>query len=103
MANTYTQDWASDRPGGMIFLLDQSGSMADKFGQMQAGRDRRKCDMVATILNSFLNELIITNIVPRNDGTSDVRPRADISILGYEGSRIETILNGALQGRDFVT
>ena len=103
MPNTYAQDWASHQPGGMIFLLDQSGSMSGKFGQMQAGRDRRKCDMVATILNSFLNELITTNIIPKPDGTSDVRPRADISILGYEGSFTDTILSGALSGRAFVT
>jgi hypothetical protein len=87
----------------MIFLLDQSGSMASKFGQMQAGRDRRKCDVVATILNSFLNELITTNIIPKSDGTSDVRPRADICVLGYEGSHIDTILSGALTGHDFVS
>lgn len=99
----YSQDWASYQPGCMIFLLDQSGSMSGKFGQMQAGRDRRKCDMVATILNSFLNELVTTNIIPKADGTSDVRPRADISILGYEGSFTDTILTGALAGRPFVT
>lgn len=103
MANTYSQEWASYHPGCMIFLLDQSGSMAEKFGQMQAGRDRRKCDMVATILNNFLNELITTNIIPKNDGTSDVRPRADIGIVGYEGSNINTILGGALAGHEFVT
>ncbi len=103
MANTYSQDWASHQPGCMIFLLDQSGSMASKFGQQQAGRDRRKCDMVATILNSFLNELITTNIIPKADGTSDVRPRADICVLGYEGSSIGSVLGGALAGRDFVS
>lgn len=100
---TYTRAWGSTQPGCMIFLLDQSGSMSEKFGQMQAGRDRRKCDAVATILNSFLNELVITNTLPRSDGTPDVRPRADISVLGYEGSAPTPALTGALAGRDFVT
>jgi hypothetical protein len=103
MANTYQQDWASHQPGCMIFLLDQSGSMSSKFGQLQAGRDRRKCDVVATILNSFLNELITTNLIPKPDGTSDVRPRADISAVGYEGSSISSVFSGALTGRDFVS
>ncbi len=103
MVNTYTQNWASYQPGCMIFLLDQSGSMAGKFGQMQAGRDRRKCDAVATVLNSFLNELVLTNTIPKPDGTPDVRPRADICVLGYEGSNIDPILTGGLAGRDFVT
>lgn len=102
MAN-YTQSWASYQPGCMIFLLDQSGSMAEKFGQMQAGRDRRKCDAVATVLNSFLNELVLTNTIPKPDGTPDVRPRADICVLGYEGSNIDPILTGGLAGKDFVT
>lgn len=100
---TYSKDWASYQPGCMIFLLDQSGSMAEQFAQGQAGRGRRKCDMVATILNSFLNELVTTNIIPRPDGTSDVRPRADISVIGYEGSNIGSVLGGALSGRDFVS
>lgn len=99
----YSQNWASYQPGCMIFLLDQSGSMAEQFGQAQVGRGRRKCDMVATILNSFLNELVTTNIIPRPDGTSDVRPRADICVIGYEGSNIGSVLGGALAGRDFVT
>lgn len=99
----YTQDWASYQPGCMIFLLDQSGSMGSKFGPSQAGRNQRKCDAVANILNSFLNELITTNLIPKADGTSDVRPRADICVLGYEGSHIESVLDGALRGRDFVS
>jgi hypothetical protein len=103
MANTYTRDWGSSQPGCMIFLLDQSGSMGEKFGQMQAGRDRRKCDAVATILNGFLNELVTTNTLPKPDGTPDVRPRADISVLGYEGSTPAPALTGALVGKDFVT
>lgn len=102
MANTYTQNWQSTQPGCMIFLLDQSGSMGDKFGQMQAGRGRRKCDMVATILNNFLSELITINTIPQSDGTAEVRLRADISVLGYEGSQINHALGGALAGRDFV-
>jgi hypothetical protein len=103
MANTYTRDWGSSQPGCMIFLLDQSGSMGDKFGQMQAGSNRRKCDMVATILNSFLNELVTTNTLPRPDGTPDVRNRADICVLGYEGSNVVSALSGGLANRDFVT
>jgi hypothetical protein len=99
----YSQNWASYQPGCMIFLLDQSGSMSEQFGQAQVGRGRRKCDMVATILNGFLNELVTTNIIPRPDGTSDVRPRADICVIGYEGSNIGSVLGGALAGRDFVT
>lgn len=50
-----------------------------------------------------MNELVTTNIIPRPDGTSDVRPRADICLIGYEGSNIGSVLGGVLAGRDFVT
>ena len=102
MTNTYTQNWQSTQPGCMIFLLDQSGSMSEKFGQAQAGRGRRKSDMVSTILNNFLSELITINTIPKSDGTSEVRQRADISILGYEGTDATPVLAGALAGKDFV-
>lgn len=102
VANAYTRNWESQHPGCMIFLLDQSGSMSDQFGPTQAGRGRKKCDMVATILNSFLNELITINTVPQADGTFIVRPRADISVLGYHGNSVQSALAGGLQAQKFV-
>lgn len=103
MADTYGRRWESSYPGCMIFLLDQSGSMGDAFGQAQAGGGKRKCDMVATIFNGFLNELITinTNILP--DSTAEVKSRADISVLGYEGSKVTPALSGALAGQLFMT
>lgn len=102
MAN-YSQAWSAARPGCLILVLDQSGSMSDPFGYQQAGAGRRKCDMVATVLNGFLNELIVTNTIAQKDGSTMVRPRADVAVLGYEGSFVGPILGGALQGRTFVT
>src|SRR6266705_3655894 len=74
MTNMYLRPWGGAHPGCLIFLLDQSGSMSDPFGPGQAGGGKRKCDMVATILNSFLNELIVNNTIDHNDGTTEVRP-----------------------------
>ncbi len=99
----YTQTWSGTRPGCLIFLLDQSGSMADPFGVAQAGAGRRKCDMVATVLNGFLNELIVTNTVAQKDGTTEVRPRAEVAVIGYEGISVEPVLEGPLEGRTFVS
>lgn len=100
---TYTQTWSGTRPGCLIFLLDQSGSMADPFGMAQAGAGRRKCDMVATVFNGFLNELIVTNTVAQKDGTTEVRPRAEVAVIGYEGISVEPILEGVLEGKSFVS
>ncbi len=99
----YSQSWSASRPGCLIFLLDQSGSMSDPFGYAQAGAGRRKCDMVATVLNGFLNELIVTNTIAQKDGTTVVRPRADVAVLGYEGTFVGPVLGGVLEGRSFVT
>lgn len=99
----YIQAWSATRPGCLIFLLDQSGSMGDPFGMARAGAGRRKCDMVATILNGFLNELIVTNTVAHKDGTTEVRPRAEVTVLGYEGSFIGPVLGGGLYHQTFVS
>src|ERR1700736_599154 len=99
----YSQAWSASRPGCLILLLDQSGSMSDPFGFAQAGAGRRKCDMVATVLNGFLNELIVTNTIVQKDGSSMVKPRADVAVIGYEGDFVGSILGGALRGRDFVS
>ncbi len=103
MATTYTQAWGGIRPGCLILLLDQSGSMSDPFGIAQAGAGRRKCDMVATVLNGFLNELIVTNTIAQKDGTTEVRPRAEVSVIGYEGNFVGSILDGELYGQHFVS
>jgi hypothetical protein len=99
----YKQSWGSTHPGCLILLLDQSGSMSDPFGSYQAGAGRRKCDMVATVLNGFLNELIVTNTIAQEDGTTEVRPRADVAVIGYEGDFVGSILSGMLSDRAFVT
>src|SRR6202011_1805991 len=99
----YSQAWSASRPGCLVLLLDQSGSMSDPFGSYQAGAGRRKCDMVATVLNGFLNELIVTNTIAQEDGTTEVRPRADVAVIGYEGDFVGSILSGTLSDRDFVT
>lgn len=99
----YKQRWESTRPGCLIFLLDQSGSMSDPFGSNQIGAGKRKCDMVATILNSFLNELIITNTIAQSDNTTIVKPRADVAVIGYEGDFVGSALGGMLGNMDFVS
>src|SRR5437588_9937606 len=102
MANTYQRPWGGSQPGCLILLLGQSGSMSDPFGNQQAGAGRRKCDMVVTVLNGFLNELIVTNTVAHEGGLVEVRPRADVAVLGYSGGSVDSVLSGELYGRDFV-
>lgn len=103
MASSYLQAWGGASPGCLILLLDQSGSMSDSFGYEQAGAGKRKSDMVATVLNGFLNELIVTNTIAQKDGSTEVRPRADVAVIGYEGNSVGSVLAGELYGQDFVS
>ncbi len=99
----YEKNWGANQPGCLILLLDQSGSMALPFGRGVAGGGRRKCDMVATVLNGFLNELITINTIPSQDGSTQVRPRADICVLGYQNTAVTPALDGPLSGKLMVT
>lgn len=93
----YEKQWGTLHPGCLIILLDQSGSMEDKFGGQQIGAGRKKKDMVATVLNSLLNEFVKTNTVGQ-----DVKPRADVAVLGYQGSSVQSALGGSLKSKSFV-
>jgi hypothetical protein len=95
---TYVQSWSSLRPGCLIILLDQSSSMRDSFANGQLGAGKRKCDMVATVLNNLLFELVRTNTVG-----SVIKPRADIAVLAYEGSDVRSALGGPLANKPFVS
>lgn len=93
----YQKQWGSSHPGCIIFLLDQSGSMEGQFSGSQIGSGRRKIDMVSTVLNNLLNELITTNTVGEV-----VKPRADIAVLAY-GNGVYSALSGELKKKDFVS
>lgn len=95
-AQMYTQNWSSKTPGCIIVLLDQSDSMSEVFGGNQIGAGKRKADMVTTVLNGLLNELIKTNTSGQT-----IKPRADIAVLGYEGGSINPIV-GATSKQPFV-
>lgn len=100
----YAKAWSGTQPGCLILLLDQSGSMDDEFGGTQVGGGRKKSDAVALVVNSFLDELISTNTIVKNATEVEVRPRADIAILGYgEKDRVESIFEGTLASEDFVS
>ena len=103
MSNAYSRRWNVATPGCMIFLIDQSGSMSDQFAVEQIGGGRRKCDMVATIFNSFLNELITVNTEVLADSSAEVKQRADICALGYEGTSVTSALDGRLASQPFAT
>jgi hypothetical protein len=87
----YQADISRSNPGCFLFLLDQSGSMADPFSGTGG---HRKADELATIINRLLASLVI-----RCSKDEGVRDYFDVGVLGYGGRGITRSLpspNGPL-------
>lgn len=76
MSNPNSKQWSSATPGYIIFLVDQSGSMAEPYAE-----GKNKAEFTALVINRTINELINTNM----DGEK-VKDRVFISMIGYGGS-----------------
>jgi len=90
----YTAEISRANPSCFLFLIDQSGSMADPFGGAEAGK--RKADGVADAINRLLQNLIIK--CAKSEG---VRDYYDVGVFSY-GANVGPVLGGTLAGRDLV-
>jgi len=86
----YTAEISRNAPSCLFFLIDQSGSMGDPFGEAK----RRKADGVADAINRLLQNLVIKCAKPEG-----VRDYYEIGALGY-GSKLHLGFGGALTGRE---
>lgn len=89
----YTAEISRTNPSCFLFVIDQSGSMADPFGG-EAGK--RKADGVADALNRLLQNLVI-----KCAKTEGVRDYYSIGVIGY-GARVGSAFLGALAGQELV-
>lgn len=87
----YSQEISRLNPSAFVFLIDQSGSMAEEFRQNDLRQ--RKCEFLADAMNRILN-----NIVLRGQKDDGVRNYFDISVIGY-GTTVGPALGGNLAGR----
>lgn len=69
----------------IIFLIDQSGSMAGEI--LHLGRNISKAEVVAEVCNMAISELI-----ERATRLGEVRNYYDIAILGYSGDGVQSLL-----------
>jgi len=83
----YQAEISRSNPSCFLFLLDQSGSMADSFAG-SAGRS--KADELATILNRLLASLVI-----RCSKDEGVRDYFEVGVFGYGGGGVRPALGGA--------
>jgi hypothetical protein len=90
----YSAEISRANPSCFLFLIDQSGSMADPFGAGESGR--RKADGVADAINRLLQNLVIR--CAKEEG---VRDYYHVGVIGY-GAHVGPAFSGPLAGRELV-
>ncbi len=87
----YSAEISRNNPSCFLFLIDQSGSMADTFTG-EAGK--KKADGVADAINKLLQNLVIR--CAKEEG---VRDYFHVGVLGY-GANVGPAFGGALAGKE---
>ncbi len=88
----YSAEISRANPSMFLFLLDQSGSMADPFG----GGGGKKDQKVADAINNLLFNLTIK--CAKSEG---VRDYYHVGVIGY-GEKVGPALGGALAGKELI-
>ena len=91
----YTAEISRQNPGCFLFLIDQSGSMADAFGG-EPGRS--KAERLADAVNRLIYELTIRCTKDQSEG---VRNYYEIGVIGYGGETGPAWV-GSLAGKTLV-
>jgi uncharacterized protein YegL len=81
-------------PSCFLFLIDQSGSMADVFGGSEG--NQKKADGVADAINKMLQNLVIK--CAKEEG---IRDYFHVGVIGY-GVQVGPAFSGTLAGRQLV-
>lgn len=79
--STNSQQWNQATPGYIIFLIDQSGSMAEKYTE-----EATKAEFTSLVINRTIDELIHSC----SDGEI-IKDRLFISLIGYGGKSDNSI------------
>jgi hypothetical protein len=88
----YVAEISRANPSCFLFLIDQSGSMAD----LSPGESKRKADGVADAINRLLQNLVIR--CAKEEG---IRDYFSIGVIGY-GAHAGPAFSGSLAGRELV-
>src|SRR5882724_9277586 len=91
----YRQRIDGRHPGCIIFLLDQSGSMAEPVGGQPDQPMMSKAQALASVINDLLQSIIRRCV---KDLDSPPRYYYDIGIIGY-GNEAMPLFGGSLAGR----
>jgi hypothetical protein len=89
----YTVEISRGNPTAFVFVIDQSGSMVDRFG---GGAAKSKAQEVADAINNLLYTLVM-----RCSKGDDVLDWFHVAVIGY-GAQVGSCLNGTVAGHDLV-
>jgi hypothetical protein len=90
----YREMLSVHQPGCIVLLIDQSGSMAEKFAGEPGTKKANEC---ALAVNRLLRETALA--CQRGD---EIRARCSIGLIGYGGGGVGSVFRGELAGRDLV-
>jgi hypothetical protein len=90
----YSAEIKRQNPSCFVFLIDQSGSMADVFGGGEG--NQKKADGVADAINRMLQNLVIK--CAKEEG---IRDYFHVGVIGY-GAQVGPAFSGALAGQQLV-
>src|ERR1700734_232727 len=90
----YSAEISRGNPSCFVFLIDQSGSMADGFGAGDG--NQKKSDGVADAINRMLQNLCIK--CAKEEG---IRDYFHVGVIGY-GTQVGPAFAGSLSGRELV-
>jgi hypothetical protein len=90
---SYSAEISRSNPTCFVFVIDQSGSMADPFGGEGMGS---KGEFVADVVNRTLHDLVI-----RCTKTEEIRNYYHVAVIGY-GGEVHSAFLGDLAGRELV-
>jgi hypothetical protein len=90
----YSAEISRGNPSCFLFLIDQSGSMADVFGGGEG--NQKKADGVADAINRMLQNLVIK--CAKEEG---IRDYFHVGVVGY-GAQVGPAFSGALAGQQLV-
>lgn len=91
---SYTAEISRKNPSCFLFLVDQSGSMADGWS---GNTNRKKADELATIMNRLLQ-----NIVLKCAKSEGIRDYFYVGVIGYGNQTVNSAFNGVLAGKDMI-
>ena len=94
---TYTMEVSREFRGAMVFLVDQSASMGNKW------KGGTRAEKVADVLNESFYELILASTRASNNSQgAEVRPYFEVAVIGY-GDQVQSMLEGTTLSNPFKT